>query len=439
MAGYGRRVGQATGIHDDLAAQAIVVSDGAHKAAFVSVDVLALGIRICDAIATQVAAATDIPAEAVMVCATHTHSGPQFNIYATPRDGASRKDAPGRDLEWERALPGRITSAIVEANSSLRPAAIRAASGTFGFGTNRRLIRADGSIQLAPNYAGVADREMKVLGIYEAGSTHDAIAFLLNYPCHGVVLCEDNLLYSRDWPGFALDAIEQSAGPSAIALFVQGACGNIDPIRRGSFELAAKAGEEAARIMSGALAHETVTRSAALVSHRLPLRLRVRDLGASLAIARANVRQTELALNNHLGVGGIQKKRLTDQHQRSLDEFAALQTLEDGNRRDKRIDQAAGELVTHMTVLGLGDIAFVGVPGELFAELGLALKTNTHFRHTFVLGYCNDLAGYLPTREAYETGGYEVETSRVAQGSGEAIVHQALLCLSQIRRELDLK
>ena len=164
MAGYGRRTGSSTGIHDDLTAGALVVSDGIRKAAIVSVELLALGIRICDSIAEQVAAHTDIPPEAVMVCATHTHSGPHFNIFATPRGDSP--DAPGRDLNWERGLPDRIARAVIEANAHLRPAAVAAAGAQFGLGTNRRLMRADGTIQLAPNYAGTVDHELKVLGLF---------------------------------------------------------------------------------------------------------------------------------------------------------------------------------------------------------------------------------------------------------------------------------
>ncbi len=378
-----------------------------------------------------------------MICATHTHSGPQFNIYATPRNDSGPVDfSPDRDLEWERALPGKIARAVIEANSRLRPAKIRAGGGRFGLGTNRRLMRADGSIQLAPNYAGVADTELKALAVYEAKRDADPIAFLLNYPSHGVVLCEDNLLYSRDWPGFAADAIESLMNEHrpdkpSITLFAQGATGNIDPARRGTFEIAADAGLGAARVAIDALSREVTVAGTPLITRRVPIRMKLRDLSSKLAIAQANVQQTEAALNNHAGVGGYQLKRLTDQHQRSLDELAALRALDDANKRDKRVDHTSAELLTHTTIVALGDIGFVGIPGELFAELGLAIKSNPYFRHTFVLGYCNDLVGYIPTREAYEFGGYEVETSRVAQGSGELLTHEALANMFQIRQELN--
>jgi hypothetical protein len=75
----------------------------------------------------------------------------------------------------------------------------------------------------------------------------------------------------------------------------------------------------------------------------------------------------------------------------------------------------------------------IGIPGELFVELGLALKHNPHFAHTFVVGYCNDLIGYIPTRAAYGEGGYEVDTARIAAGTGEKIVAVALSTLAEMR------
>src|ERR1700730_14785230 len=97
MLGYGNRAGLNAGIHDDLAAQALGLSDGANKIAIAGVDVLAIGIRIADDIRERVAASTDIPADSILVCATHTHSAPAFNVFATPR--ADAKPAEGRDLE----------------------------------------------------------------------------------------------------------------------------------------------------------------------------------------------------------------------------------------------------------------------------------------------------------------------------------------------------
>ncbi|MGA7873912.1 MAG: neutral/alkaline non-lysosomal ceramidase N-terminal domain-containing protein, partial [Candidatus Binatus sp.] len=253
MLGYGSRIGRNQGVHDDLAAQALVLHDGATRVAIVGVDLLALGVRIADDIRERAAAITGIPADSILVCATHTHSAPAFNIFATPR--ADAKPADGRDLEWERALPGKIASAIIQANENLEPAILRAASAPFTLGINRRLMRPQRQIQLAANRSGPADTEVQALGAYRSDGI--PLAFLMNYPCHGVVLCEDNLHYSRDWPGFAMDEIESATasanGPRPISIFIQGATGNIDPRSRGNFAVAEQHGRAMGRAAFDAL------------------------------------------------------------------------------------------------------------------------------------------------------------------------------------------
>ena len=433
MAGYGNRVGRAIGVHDDLAAQALVMSDGTNKIAIAGVDVLALGQRIADDIRERVAAKSDLSADAIMVCATHTHSGPAFNIFATPRPDA--KPADGRSLEWERALPEKIATAILRANEKLEPASLRAADARFTLGTNRRLMRPNRQIQLAANYQGTTDDQAKVLGVFNRSS--EPIAFVLNYPCHGVVLCEDNLLYSRDWPGFAMDEIERAAshdgGKAAISIFLQGATGNIDPRSRGSFAVAEDNGRAMGRAAFDAISHAPTIRDARIASRNLALKLKLKDLDDALANARDCAAQTEASLSNHRGGDGYQLKRLRDHHAQSLAALSALESLEEQNHRDRRVDLARRELSTSMTIFTIGDIALVGIPGEPFVELGLALKRNPHFGHIFVAGYCNDLIGYIPTRAAYDEGGYEVDTSRIAAGSGEAIVAAALSTLEEMR------
>ncbi len=429
MIGYGRRTGRALGVHDDLAAQAIVISDGTTRAAIISVDVLAIGARVADEIRAAVAASTGIADDAVMVCATHTHSGPIFKIFATPKPDAKAGD--DRDLDWERTLPKKIARAAIEANNRLEPVTMRVGRGHFTLGTNRRLRRADGSIQLAANYAGVAESELLALGFYSANGR--ALAYVFTYPCHGVVLCEDNLLYSRDWPGFALDEIESSAaGEGAIAIFLQGATGNIDPRSRGSFEVASEHGHAAGRAVLEGLRGQPALEDEPMAVKRIRLALKLRDLDARLAEAHRCVAQTKASLENHRAGEGFQLKRLRDQHELSLAQLAALESLEEQNRRDRRVDLARREIKTTMTILTIGGVAIVGIPGEPFVEFAHALKANSWFSHTLVVGYCNDLIGYIPTREAYAEGGYEVETARVGEDAGEVVIATALEALASI-------
>jgi neutral ceramidase len=435
MLGYGSRAGRAAGVHDDLAAQALVISDGARKLALCGVDILAIGKRIADDICAAVAAQSDIAADAILIGATHTHSAPAFNIFATPRADAKLGD--DRSLEWERALPAKIVAAILAANRALEPVVLKTARARFTLGTNRRLRRADGKIQLAANYAGVADAGALALGAYRPGG--GALAVLLNYPCHGVVLCEDNLLFSRDWMGFALDEIERESARGAdaapIGIFMQGATGNIDPKSRGSFAVAAEYGHAVGRAIVAALAAAPPLDASAIRTRRIDLKLRLKPIEDALAAAREAAAQTEASLAIHRGGAGHQLKRLRDHHQQSLDAIAALEAIAEANRRDRRVDSERGEMAAGLSVFTLGELAIIGLPGEAFVEFGLALQANPYFAHTIIGCYCNDLIGYIPTREAYSQGGYEVETARVAQGSGETIVAAALAAMRELRAE----
>jgi neutral ceramidase len=433
MLGYGNRVGRNAGVHDDLTANAFVLADGGAKVAIAGVDVLALGNRIADDIRERVAADTGIPADSILICATHTHSAAAFNIFATPRAAAIPAD--GRDLEWERALPAKIASAIVQAHERLEPATLRAATARFTLGINRRLMRPHRQIQLAANDAGPADAEVMALGAYRVDGS--PIAFLMNYPCHGVVLCEDNLLYSRDWPGFAMDEIESATpsggGPRPISIFLQGATGNIDPRNRGNFQVAEQYGRAMGRGAFDALEHAPSIGASRIATRRIALNLKLKDLAVDLAIARNCAAQTQASLDNHRGGDGYHLKRLRDHHALSLSALTSLEALEEQNRRDRRVDMARSELATAMTLVTVGNLAIVGIPGELFVELGLAIKATPYFDQTFVAGYCNDLIGYIPTSAAYAEGGYEVDTARIAAGSGETIVDTALCALAAMR------
>ncbi len=348
---------------------------------------------------------TGIPADSILICATHTHSAPAFNIFATPR--AEAIPADGRDLEWERALPGKIASAIVQAHKNLEPATLRAATVPI-YARNQSPPDASEPANSAcrqPTPARLTPKSM-ALGAYRPNGS--PIAFIMNYPCHGVVLCEDNLLYSRDWPGFAMDEIESAAasgaGPRPISIFLQGATGNIDPRSRGSFEVAEQYGRAMGRGAFDALEHAPSIAPRKIATRRIALKLKLKDLRADLAIARDCAAQTQASLDNHRGGDGYQLKRLRDHHAQSLSALSALEALEEQNRRDRRVDMARRELATAMTIVTIGKLAIVGVPGELFVELGLAIKATPYFDQTFVAGYCNDLIGYIPTARRVRRG-----------------------------------
>ena len=80
------------------------------------------------------------------------------------------------------------------------------------------------------------------------------------------------------------------------------------------------------------------------------------------------------------------------------------------------------------------ELAIVTLPGEVFVELGLAIKRSSPFRNTLVIELANDAPGYIPTRKAFPEGSYETVNSRVQSGGGEAMVEAALRLLKELRQ-----
>ena len=95
-------------------------------------------------------------------------------------------------------------------------------------------------------------------------------------------------------------------------------------------------------------------------------------------------------------------------------------------------------LETEVQAITLGDeLAWVGMPGDAFTELGLAIKTNSPFLHTVVSEQSGAGAiSYVPNRKAFPEGAYEVISARFAPGGAELLVEQAVQMLVDLKQKL---
>ena len=93
-------------------------------------------------------------------------------------------------------------------------------------------------------------------------------------------------------------------------------------------------------------------------------------------------------------------------------------------------------LEAEVQVIALGDeVAWVGLPGEIFAELGMMIKVASPFRFTSVSGLTNGSVGYVPNRKAYPEGAYEVVSARCGPSSGALLVDAATRLLVEAHTE----
>ena len=109
-----------------------------------------------------------------------------------------------------------------------------------------------------------------------------------------------------------------------------------------------------------------------------------------------------------------------------LDQVFAYKVLDVAERNGQPL-----EAEVQVIVLGQ-EVAWVALPGEIFADLGLSIKAVSPFRQTFVVELANGSLGYIPNRSAYAEGQYEVVSARCAEGSGEMLVNAALRLLTEL-------
>ncbi|MGH2461648.1 MAG: neutral/alkaline non-lysosomal ceramidase N-terminal domain-containing protein, partial [Chloroflexota bacterium] len=232
LEGYGARKDGSTAVHDELYAHALVLDDGATRVGIVSADLIGLDRWLVQRIRAEASARAAIPPDNLMLCATHTHGGPRGLI-------ALRG---GTDEALMAFTARQIVGAIATAAARLRPASLALGQGRLeGVAQNRRF----------PD--GPTDPILHALRV--DAEDGEPIAALVRYTCHPTVMNFDNLEITADYPGQVYRVAKGILGTSAPVLFVNGACGDINPARAAAVfpevrRLGTIVGAEAGRVLT---------------------------------------------------------------------------------------------------------------------------------------------------------------------------------------------
>jgi neutral ceramidase len=334
----------------------------------------------------EIAARTGIPAAQVMICCSHTHSGPI--TYMGPAQSK-------RERAYAANLIYQIAGAAVAAHHQLQPVRIGYGRGKAYIGLNRREQRPDGQVVLGTNLAGPTDPEVLILRLDSAEG--QPLAVVANYACHAVALSAESYGISADWPGAMRWAVESATG--ATCLFIQGACADINP--RGGpgtdYGRVQTLGESVAGGVLQAWADtETTSEAIALAGMRKVLSLPLRGpLDADGKPVPSGQEVVAAAMKT------------------PWEAVAKLRAERFPWHAPVREVKGVWRTPVEMQVFRMGEAAVVALAAEPFVEVGLAVKARTPLPYTMFAGYSNGSVGYLPTAAAYEIGGYEVVHSYV--------------------------
>jgi len=392
LIGFWGRKNPSRGIHDDLYSRALVLDDGEKEIALITADLLAVSSNFVASLREMVKERTGIAEKNILFATTHTHSGPSTDV---PRED------PPPDQAWLSILKRKIAGAAYLAWKSKREAELGFGQSYLeGLSVNRRERTSEGKIILGSNLEGEVDYTLGVIGIKDTSG--NPMGALMNYACHPVVLGYDNLLISADYPGYATEMLERIKGERFIAMFTNGATGDINPRE------ALKGFEEARQMgqIIGAESFKVLERMSFTSDIKLDIESKFLELPLSplptLEIAERTVEERREELNK------LEEEK-ADKLAQKLAWYKlnwAEQVLE-LVRSGKRMVKVPFEV----QVIALGDTMLVALPGEAFVKLGLEIKEELEQYPTLLIGYANGCIGYIPSPEAYEQGGYEVETS----------------------------
>ena len=392
-----------------LRASALVIEADA-TLCIVSCDVIGLPKDLADAAARQIEAVCGIPFDNILIAGTHTHHAPSpFTVHGYEADERFCEAL----FKAISAAANRAVTALAEGKdkpnafeSDMRFVLTQEAS----VGCNSRILLKDGTVRWTGHPpeehvrpTGPFDPDLAVLAFRNPLGQLQALLF--NHSTHNIGPCGPGR--SPAFYGIAAQEIESARG--GVAMFLPGAFGSTHNLTVPDVE--------AKRRIRDAL-------ECALAEPGEPLAGPVQSLKRAFDY---EVRHFDDAAEDICVSYYCERNQPAERAQAYIEVFR--------NQRQLLAPMQGQKRRTWLHVMRLGEVAFVGVPGEMFASLGLAIRRRSPFRHTFVIGLANDELGYIPDEEGYGFGGYQVWTglhSVLPKGAGERMVDEALAMLDEL-------
>ena len=366
-------------IHDRLDATAYAFSQGGKKALLVTLTLCEVNTRLYTELRREISALCGVPFENIILCATHTHSGP--NVVGNIGWGDLDMDY------YEKIMHPQVIKAVKQAFDTMVPVRMGIGTGLSDVGINRRELTVNNEIGLGQNPWGPYNPVMTVLSFRD--DEDKTVANIVHYGCHGTAAGR-NTEITRDWSGIMCDRLQALTG--GLTSFFNGPEGDVGPrLTNGRTtanikyveELGGKAAQDAMAIYNTIRDFHDAELAAGSGDMIVPLSPRI-----SVEEAKA-------------GLAKYDGKTVNIDGQRAAYYRRVLKSYEDGYEEipSKSVPQ---------TIVKVGGAAFVTFPYELFSEIGMRVSAYSKFPHVLSLSNANGCEGYFPTQDQLCRGGYEI-------------------------------
>ncbi len=399
----GFRPRYAQNVDDELFAKALVIDNGSTRTALVTCDLIAVSQRMVDLAKQRIADRCGILPEHVMVNATHTHTA----VAVADLLGVDE------DTDYTDWVPLKIADAVELALLRLVPARVGFASVSEDRITfNRRWHMKDGTVRMNPGIenpdlvkpTGPIDPELAMMYVETEDNT--PISAVANFSLHYIGTDNGSGL-SADYFGHFDRLMKRYLGDTCVSLLWNAASGQINNIDFSGQTKWIAGGHAQAVKMANVLAGHFITEMQFMEMHEtLQLSGKLDTLKFERKqITDADLMIAEKILSVDIGtydgyetgpfswvVGQPIPKNLVD--------IYALEC--------QRLAKLPEQMTAPVQVLRLGEAAIVALPGEVFVETGLNIKSKSDTKPLFLVSLANGYIGYICTDEALtQQGGYE--------------------------------
>ena len=377
---------------DDLMLCACGIDDGKNRVFILVFDLLGIDAFNIVSMRASVAKTLGVPEANVLLSCTHNHLGPHTRVFK----GKTKEGEAGINEEYMVFLRGRVAVVAerLRANDLWREVTIGYHSDAVDENRSRRFTTADNRASFNPAARTlyrvtdmIVDKELGTVAFLDP-KTEDPLYVIGNYAAHTLASHAPGLggyRISADFPGFYRRYVKSETG--ADAMFIQGACGDLVPKED-------ELGMDAARLTGVNLAKASI--AAVVDIQRNDDRYQLKDIR----------------------VGGEIKSFTSPVRRKWVKKFGTE------------------KLTLELQSVALGDVAFVGVPGETVNELGLEIKWHSPFRRTFVAYCATGYYGYISPANFVAAGGYEGRLQRFASRDSLTLVKTAEDGLFALRERL---
>lgn len=423
-AGYGE--GKLTPL---MAHAAVLESNGAF-AVLLSLDIIFFTVEFANALRERLARATGIPTENIMVHTTHTHTGCETDItcWGCPANPAAL--IPVADAAEEAVLAAYESRTEVKMGTGL------------GFETRYSFCRdfytKDGRIVTNP---GRVPREELVAPLYDIDRSvnvirfdspaGDPLCFVVSYANH-LDTTGKYKAFGADYAGYLRIALRRMYGCDVTVVFLNGCCGNINHYDFLSLSHKTRhcgKGLLASEQIGEGLAETVRGMQAALVTEEKEIFIKG-EYRTFPTVRRHATEEMKAWARRFLD--DAEKKRAAGEKVNYHDELCAEQYLaEDPAAVPKQVDVG-------IHVLQIGETVLVGLPGEIFSEIGLRIKANSPYAHTVVTELTDGSHGYITPDHVQAAGCYESIYSNIAytgKGTADVLVNGATEMLRELHKE----